>query len=99
MTNAIPAIVAKVTDPAYWCVGVVAGIGPLVVPAPYGYVAGSIVGLALVLGLARLERMDDRDPDDVEETARRQTGARLRKPMFARRVRFAAGRASARVSL
>src|SRR5262249_10014533 len=96
MAKGIAGFLAIVSDPAYWCVGLVAGIAPLVVPAPYGYVAGTIVGGALVLGLAQLERMDGHDLDDEEETERRRSSARFRKPLFARRVRFAMGRTPAR---
>jgi hypothetical protein len=92
MANEIPAFLAKVTDPACWCVAVVAGIAPLVVPSPFGYIVGSIVGVALVLGLALLERMDGRDLDDQEEAEPRRRGARFGKPILARRVRFAVGR-------
>jgi hypothetical protein len=99
MAHGVPAFLAKVTDPAYWCAAVVAGIGPLVVPAPYGYIVGSIVGVALVFGLALLERMDGRDPDDQEESGPPRSGGRFVTPIFGRRVRFAVGRTPARATL
>lgn len=98
MANGISGVVEKVTDPAYWCIGIVVGIAPLVVPAPYGYVIGVIVGVALVLGLVLLERMDKGDVDEQEETGRRGS-ARFARPMFAQKVRFVVGRALARVAL
>jgi hypothetical protein len=97
MANGFSAFLARVTDPAYWCVGVVSGIAPLVVPAPYGYVVGSIVGAALVFGLALLERTDG-DLDDQEEAVRRRKGTLFRKPIFIRRARVAVGRTPARAT-
>jgi hypothetical protein len=97
MVKGIPAFLAMVSDPAHLCAGVAAGLGPLVVPAPYGYIIGSIVGITLVLGLALLERMDSRDLDDQDDKGRRGS-ARFRRPMFGRRVRFVVGRSLARAT-
>ena len=98
MANGIRAFVAKVSDPAWWCVVVVAGMAPVVVPAPYGYVVGGIVGAAMVLGLALIERMDGRELDDQEQRERRREPTRFGKPVFDRKVRLAAGRGPARAT-
>jgi hypothetical protein len=94
----MPAFVARVTCPEYWGIGVVAGAAPLVVPTPYGYVVAGVIGVAMVLGLALLERIDGHDPEDQQATVRRRRTARVRKPRFAARVRFAVGRAMAKAT-
>jgi hypothetical protein len=96
MASGIATFVAKVTDPAYWCIAVVSAIAPAVVPTPYGYVVGSLVGLALVLGLALLERADEGDLDDQAEPARPPRRTRFARPILGRRVRPAVARGLAR---
>jgi len=61
MANSTLTLFGKLTDPAYLGICIVVGMGPIVIPAPYGFIVGGIVGLAMVFGLALLERMDQRD--------------------------------------
>jgi hypothetical protein len=96
MANRMPAFVAKVLYPEYWGIGVVAGFAPLLVPAPFGYIVGGFVGIAMVFGLALLDRVDGRGLDDPEEPGPRPTPTGFRKPVLGRRVRVAFGRAVAR---
>src|SRR3954452_18701821 len=77
------AFVANVTHPEYWAIGVVAGIAPMVVPAPAGYVVGGIVAVAMVLGLTLVERVGGRDVDDQEGSESRQKGMPLGSRHFA----------------
>jgi hypothetical protein len=93
------AFVAQVTHPEYWGIGVVAGIAPLVVPTPGGYVVGGLVGIAMVLGLALLEHIDRRDcGDESEARPRRRRAARFSKPLFAWKVRLAPAQAPAKAA-
>jgi hypothetical protein len=92
MANRVAALGAKMIDPAYWCIAVVSGIAPLVVPVPAGYFVGGMVAVALATGLSLLERVDGRAPEDGEEAAELPAAARDRRPLPAGKVRLHIGR-------